>query len=137
LKPQRGLTFITVLLLLAVAAGIYWVTTFGGAYWENQEVKSALKEAANLCYHEPNDARIRESIVRRLHQMFDAPGEGGKTTLKIDFDPGDLRIERTENPKYVNIWLTYSRTVKTPFVEQERSVTFTDHAEQDLREVKW
>jgi hypothetical protein len=137
LKGRRGFTFITLLLLLGVAGGLWWLLTFAGAYWDNQEVKSTLKEAANLCYHEPSDERVRELILRKLHAMFDIPGAARKTAMAIDFDPGDLRIERTQSPKHVNIWLTYSRTVKTPFVEQERSVTFTDHAEQDLTDVKW
>jgi hypothetical protein len=137
LKPQRGLTFVAVLFYLAIAAGIWWVATFGPAYWENLEVKSTLHEAANLCYHERNDAAVRKFIVGKLHTLFDVPGPPGQATMSIDFDPGDLRLERTETPKHVNIWLTYSRTVKTPFVNQERSVTFTDFAEQDLNDVKW
>jgi len=139
LRRQRGLTFITVLMLVAFAAGVWWMLTFAPVYWENQEVKSMLKEAANLCYHEPSDEQVRIYIIKRLHGMFDLPGAkpGRPATMAIDFDPGDLRIERTQSPKHVNIWLTYNRTVKTPVVEQERSVTFADHVEQDLSEVKW
>jgi hypothetical protein len=133
-RGERGITFVTVLLLLAVLGGAYWVMTFGSAYWENQEVKTLLKEAANLSYHEKSDQRVREFILRRLQSQF--PGSG-KQAMALDFDPGDLRIERTESPKHINIWLTYSRTVKTPFVDQERSVTFNDFAEQDLSDVKW
>ena len=133
-RGERGITFVTVLLLLAVLGGAYWVMTFGSAYWENQEVKTLLKEAANLSYHEKSDQRVREFILRRLQSQF--PGSG-KQAMALDFDPGDLRIERTESPKHINIWLTYSRTVKTPFVDQERSVTFNDFADQDLSEVKW
>jgi hypothetical protein len=136
-KEQRGLTFVTLLLLLAIAGGVYWLVTFGPAYWENQEVKSTLKEAANLCYHERNDQKVRDFILRKLDQQFGVPGRAGKQQLSIDFDPADLRIERAESPKHVDIWLTYSRTVKTPFVDQERSVTFSDHADQDLTDVKW
>jgi hypothetical protein len=137
LRSQRGLTFVTVLMLLAVAGGIWWVATFGSAYWENQEVKSTLKEAANLCYHEQSDDRVRAFIERKLHAMFDVQGPSGKPRMAIDFDPGDLRVERTQSPKHVNIWLTYSRTVKTPIVDQERTVVFTDHADADLSDVKW
>jgi hypothetical protein len=133
-RGERGFTFVTALLLLAVLGGVYWVMMFGSAYWENQEVKTTLKEAANLCYHEKNDQRVKDFIVRKLQGQF--PGSGAQK-MSIDFDPADLRIERTDSPKHVNIWLSYSRTVKTPFVDQERSVTFNDFADQDLSEVKW
>ena len=135
-RRERGLTFVSVLLLLAAAAGVFWLLTFGSAYWDNQEVKSMLKEAANLCYHEHNDKRVRDFIMRKLQQQFGQPGQADGR-LAIDLDPQDLRIERTDTPKHVDIWLTYSRTVKTPFVDQERTVTFSDHADQDLSDVKW
>ncbi|HEY2031721.1 MAG TPA: hypothetical protein VGH20_21155 [Myxococcales bacterium] len=135
-RRERGLTFISVLLLLGVAAGVVWLVTFGPAYWDNQEVKSTLNAAANLCYQEHNDAKVRAFIMRKLQQQFGDPGFEGKQ-LAIDLDPQDLRIERTQSPKHVDIWLTYSRTVKTPFVDQERTVTFSDHADQDLSDVKW
>jgi hypothetical protein len=136
-RRTRGLTFVTVLLLLAIAGGVYWVVTFGPAYWDDREVKSALNEAANLCYHEPNDQRVREFILRRLHSLFDREGPDGKTAFVIDLDPADLRIERSQTPKRVDIWLTYSRTVKTPGIDQPRIVTFVDHVDQDLSDVKW
>jgi hypothetical protein len=136
LKPNRGLTFVTVLIILGVLGAVYWVTTFGSAYWDNQEVKSSLKEAANMCYHERDDAKVTAFVIRKLHGMFDVQ-ENGKTVLKIDFDPGDLRVERTTSPKWVHVYLTYSRTVRTPLTGQERSVTFVDHADADLSDVKW
>ena len=81
-----GLTFVTVLLLLGIAGGVYWVATFGSAYWENQEVKSTLKEAANLCYHERNDNTVRDFIVRKLHAQFDVPGPPNRPpVMAIDF----------------------------------------------------
>ena len=138
MRAQRGITFVTVLLLLAIAGGVYWVATFGSAYWENQEVKATLREAANFCYREKDDRKVRDFIVRKLHAQFDLPAQGNRPPqMAIDFDPADVRIERTETPKKVDIWLTYSRTVKTPLLDQERSVTFTDHADQDLSAVKW
>ena len=59
------------------------------------------------------------------------------SVMSIDVQRDDLRIERTESPKFVNIWLTYYRTVTVPLVGQQRQVTFVDHAEQDLSPVKW
>ena len=136
MKPHRGLTFVTVLIIAALVGGVYWAATFGSAYWDNQEVKSDLKEAANLCYHEPDNAKVQAFIMRKLHAMFDVQ-EGGKTTMRIDLDPADLRVERTTSPKWVHIYLTYSRVVRTPVLGTERNVTFADHADADLSDVKW
>jgi hypothetical protein len=126
-----------VLIILAVLGGAYWTATFGSAYWDNQEVKSTLKEAANMCFHDRSDVNVTNFVMRKLHNMFDVQ-QGGKMALSIDFDPADLRIERITTPKpWVHVYLTYSRTVKTPLTGQERTVTFVDHSEADLSEVKW
>ena len=99
-----------------------------------------LHEAANLCYRETNDEVVKGFITKEMHHLFDSKVEAyGKvdTVMRVDFDPQDISIQRTEIPHYVHIWLTYGRTVKMPFVGGERQVVFNDHAEQDLSPVKW
>jgi hypothetical protein len=139
-RSDRGLTFITVLLFVGIAASVLWFATYGQAYWENFEVKRVLREAANLSYREADDRRIREYVFRELHHIFDQKVEDhGRvlTEMRIDVDDGDLRIERTQIPALVHIWLTYSREVQVPLLKQQRRVTFNEYAEQDLSPVKW
>jgi len=139
-RKHRGLTFITVLLFAAVIAGVVWGITYGEAYWENLEVKRVLKEAANLSYREADDRRIREYVFNQLHHLFDQRVEDhGRviTEMRIDVDDSDLRIERTQIPNMMHIWLSYSRDVEVPVVHQQRRVTFDVYAEQDLSPVKW
>ena len=128
------------LLFAAALAAVLVGVTYGEAYWENLEVKRVLKEAANLSYRESDDRRIREYVLKELHHLFDQKVEDhGRviTEMKIDVDDGDLRIERTQVPAFVHIWLTYSRDVQVPLLHQQRRVTFNEYAEQDLSPVKW
>jgi hypothetical protein len=137
---DRGITFITVLLFVGALAGVLWLVTYGEAYWENLEVKRVLKEAANMSYREGDDRRIREFVFKELHHVFDQKVEDhGRviTEMRIDVDEADLRIERTQIPAFVHIWLTYSRDVQVPLLHQQRRVTFNEYAEQDLSPVKW
>ena len=139
-RSDLGITFITVLLFAAALAAVLVGVTYGEAYWENLEVKRLLKEAANLSYREADDRRIREYVFKELHHVFDQKVEDhGRviTEMKIDVDDGDLRIERTQVPSFVHIWLTYSRDVQVPLLHQQRRVTFNEYAEQDLSPVKW
>jgi hypothetical protein len=134
------MTFVSVLILLALAGAVLWFVTYGPAYWENFAVKHVLNEAANLSYRVQDDEHVREFIVQELHHLFDEKVEDhGRvvTQMRIDVDPADVRIERTEIPKFVHIWLTYSRDVTVPILNQQRRVTFNDYAEQDLAPVKW
>jgi hypothetical protein len=139
-RGDRGLTFVTVLIVVAVAFGGLWLATYGPAYWENIEVTRVLKEAANMSYRQPDEHELRNYVFRELHHLFDQKVEdhGRVTTeMRIDVDEGDLRIERTQIPAYIHIWLTYSRDVQVPLLGQQRRVTFNDYAEQDLSPVKW
>jgi hypothetical protein len=139
-RSDRGITFVTVLLFLGIAATVAWFATYGQAYWENFEVRRVLKEAANMSYREKDDGRIRTYIFIELHRLFDEKVEDhGRvlTEMRIDVDESDLRIERTEIPAAISIWLTYSRDVEVPVVHKQRRVTFTEYASQDLSPVKW
>lgn len=139
MRPHRGLTFVTVLMLAGAVALVGWIVTYGPAYWDNVDVNRTLKEAANMCYREPNDERVRDWVFGQLHQKFDTGERGpdGMPAMSIDLQREDLRIERTDAPKWVHLWLTYRRRVQLPVVGGEREVVFLDHAEQDLAPVKW
>lgn len=139
-KADRGLTLVTVLIVVGLAAGVLWAVGFGPAYVENFEVKRVLSEATNLSYQDGNDEHVRDFVFERLHRLFDEQVEDhGRTVteMRIDVDRGDLRIERTEIPRFIRIWLTYSRDVTVPVVNLQRRITFDDYAEQDLTPVKW
>ena len=138
-KADRGVTFVTVLVLVGLAAGVLWAVGFGPAYIDNLEVKRVLVEGANLGVHD-DDEHVRKFIFQRLHRLFDEQVEDhGRTVteMRIDVDRDDLRIERTEAPKFVHIWLTYSRDVTVPLLNLERQISFDDYAEQDLSPVVW
>lgn len=138
-KP-RGITFVTVLLFVGAVALVGWIVTYGPAYWENTDVNRILKEAANMCYRDVDDERVKNWVLVELHRRFDTGerDDHGDPVMSIDVRRDDLRIERTDGPpKYVNIWLTYQRTVTVPLLGEQREVTFYDHAGQDLSPVKW
>jgi Flp pilus assembly protein TadG len=139
MKAHRGFTFVGFLFLLAGAGAIYGIVAFGPAYWDNVQLKSTLHEAANLCMRQPVDD-VHRFIDTKLAQQFDtgAMDERGNTILSIDYDTNqDVRIERTEQPRFVNIWVTYQRHVPLPLIGGERILTFNQHVEQDLSPVKW
>ena len=58
-------------------------------------------------------------MFRELHHLFDEKvDDHGRmiTEMRIDIDRGDVRIERTEIPHFVHIWVTYSRDVAVPML---------------------
>lgn len=141
MEKERGITLVTVLIFVALTAGVYFLFAFGNAYWDNFEVNAILRQGANECYREPADSAVRRFIIGKLHESFDVEVDDGygRTVrrLPFDFQEGDLQIERTQVPRAVTISFTYQRKVKLPLVDQERVVTFNDRTEQDLSPVKW
>jgi hypothetical protein len=141
MREPRGITLVTVLIFLGLVGGVYCLFAFGQAYWDDFEVHGILRQAANECYRQPDDHAIRVFIERKMHETFDVAREDkfGRREYRMPmvFDEGDVQIQRTEVPRYVNIWLTYQRKVKLPLVNQERVLTFNGHAEQDLSPVRW
>jgi len=139
MRAHRGFTLVGLLFLLAGAAMIYGIVVFGPAYWDNTQFKSTLHEAANMCMRKDDDA-VHQFIDQKLVERFDtgAMDDRGNKILSIDYDPNqDVRIERTEQPRYVNIWVTYQRHVPLPLIGGERVLTFNQHVEEDLSPVKW
>jgi hypothetical protein len=141
MRQARGITLMTVLIFVALTAGVYCLFAFGSAYWDNFEVNAILRQAANECYREPSDSAVRLFIMNRLHENFDVEVDDGygrtAKRLALVFDDSDLQIVRTQVPRAVTISFTYQRKVKLPLVDQERLVTFNDRTEQDLSPVKW
>jgi hypothetical protein len=130
----------TVIIVLAVAAAIFWFITFAEAYWDDLEVRHLVSQSANMSYRERDPVVVKHYIIRKLHELFDEKVEDhGRiiTTTKIDFDEDDVRVERSEIPLKVDVWCTYNRTVKIPLAGGTRTLQFVHHAEQDLTPVKW
>jgi hypothetical protein len=140
LRTQRGVGFMTVLIILAVAGAVFWSITYGEAYWDDLEVKHLVRQAANMSYRDRDPGVVKNYIIRKLHELYDEKVEDhGRivTVTKIDFDDDDVRVERSEIPLKVDVWFTYNRTVKIPLAGVTRTLQFVHHAEQDLSPVKW
>lgn len=139
-RRERGFTFVTLLFLLAISAGIYWIVVFGGAYWDNHEVKSVLRHAGNLAYTDLDDNHVRKFITDRMTDLFgyETTEYGRKVQrLRIEYAPEDLIIERTRVPPSIRIRLAYTRVISLPIIGGERALYFPLDIEQDLSPVDW
>src|SRR5204863_33607 len=85
-----------VLFVDGAVALIGWIVTYGPAYWDNTDVKRSLQEAANLCYRQTDDEKVKDFVFNELHRLFDTEERGpdGMPAMSIDVQRDDLRIER-------------------------------------------
>ena len=139
-RRARGMTFMGVMLLLALGAGIYWIVTFGGAHWDNHELKTILRQAGNIAYSEHSDKNVRDWILKKADELFGYDTEEfgqRRRKLRIEFQPDELVLERSQIPAEMRIRLNYSRVVKLPLLGGERQMYFAIDVVQDLSPVKY
>ena len=46
MRQARGITLVTVLIFVALTAGVYFFIAYGNAYWDNFQVNGILRQAA-------------------------------------------------------------------------------------------
>ena len=139
-ERERGVNFVGVAILLAFAAGFYWIVVFGGVHWEHHELKAVIGQACNIAYQERDDRRVRDFIVQRTDEMFGYDYEEfgmRKRGNKVGFEPDDLILERSQIPPEMRIRLSYTRRVKLPIIGGERVLAFYIDVKQDLSPVKY
>ena len=139
-RRARGVTLMGAILLLALGAGVYWIVVFGGAHWDNHELKAVLRQAGNMAYSEHNDEMLRSFIMRRADDMFGYDVEEfgmRKRRLRVEFQPDDLVLDRSKIPPLMRIRINYSRTIKLPIIGGERQMYFALDVEQDLSPIKY
>ncbi len=125
-SPPRGMSFVSTLFLLLAVGAVWWVLSYGSAYWDNVSIKTELHEAANMCLKVKDNEVVRAFILKQLGKY-----------QNLTVQPEDVQIERTNEGKWVTIDLHYARTVKPLFVGGERTVEFSRHVEEDIAPVKW
>ena len=119
------MSIVSFLFLVGGLAAVWWLISFGPAYWDNVSIKGDLHEAGNLCMKEADDEKIRAFLLNRLTNSYHG----------VSVSPEDVRIDRQPRVS-VAIDVTYRRTVK-PLFTDERTVVFNRHVDQDISPVKW
>lgn len=129
MRPTGKTNPVTVLVILAVIAGGYWVVMFGPLYLDNLEVREAADSAFNVYVVERDETKaIREALNRqtKIGSHFEVSEEDG-TEQKL---PGlgltedDVVLEHDESSGEASVRIEYNRTVILWPTENRRTVHF-------------
>jgi hypothetical protein len=132
------INLVSLALLGAVAAGIYWVFIFSPPYLDNLDVKEALNAAYNQAGRS-TDAQLRAQIRAKLndpklgsHEQLDGFGNvrvvGGLGILDEQ-----IVIERDEVSNWVQLRVEYEREIRLRPTERTHTLYFSPHKEGPLR----
>ena len=116
MRPSGKANLLAVVILGAVAYGVWWVVTFSPVYLDNIDVKDAVESAYNLSNRQ-DDATISGSIIGKvnLSTLGDHEEDDGYGTIKtvggLGFKDSNIVITRDDVLKRIQIVVEYKRRV--------------------------
>jgi hypothetical protein len=141
LDERGGVSWVTALLLLGLAAGVYLLWAWGPVYIVHYEVKQVVRDYANQAVKNTNDTRQRELMVQKLAllEQFDTVDEYGRPARipAVNVRPEQVIWERTQEPPALHIAFEYTRPVRYPLVDRVDETTLEIDATYDITRPEW
>lgn len=118
-RPQGGFSFVGLLLLLGLAAGIYAAAMFIPVYFDHQSVKEAVRAGLSDAIHRTDD-EIIEHIANYVNigehsvgtHMEEDPEGGPATEVRgLGLSAANIVVDRNEAKKSISATVDYTRRV--------------------------
>jgi hypothetical protein len=142
-RSERGeVTWVTLLLLVGVAAAGYWLWVWGPVYVLHYEVKQVVHEYMNQAVRNHDDGQLVQNMVRKLETLAVVDGEdayGAPARIPaVIVDPARVTWDRApaEAPT-LHVAFDYERSVTYPFLGRTGTKVFTVDVEGDLTRPNW
>lgn len=116
MRPSGKVNLLAVLILGAVAYGIWWIITFSGVYLDNIDVKDAVEAGYNVS-NRMNDVDVSNVIFQKVNSSQVGNHEEDDGFGTITTKPGlglkeeNLTITRDDVAKTIKIVVEYKRKV--------------------------
>ncbi|BDG07741.1 hypothetical protein [Anaeromyxobacter paludicola] len=138
---QRGeITWVTAVLVLALAVAGYAVWVVFPVYYTHLEVKQVVKDYGNRAIQARDDAALKSGLLRDLAALGKDPGEeDGTERPAVDVAPADLVWERAGSAEAptLHVAFGYDRHVALPFLERYLDRHFDVDMELDTSRANW
>lgn len=138
------MTWVTALLLAAVAVSAYLAWVWIPIYFVNYEVKQVVRDYANQAVKNPADAFLVEAMVHKFRTLDGEPvlGDDGRMHKApvIDLKPQEIVWERTlstVDPPTLRVAFEYTRRVHYPWIERVDEATFQIDMTFDISRPDW
>jgi hypothetical protein len=140
-RDERGVSWVTVLLLLCLATGGYLIWVWGPVYLVHYEVKQVVRDFANQSVKNLDDAGQRVIMTNRLASLdrVDYVDEYGRPAWMpaVNVRPEQVVWERSKDPPTLRIAFEYTRPVRYPLIDRESQVTFEIDQTFDTSRPDW
>lgn len=144
-SPRRGerggITWVTLLIVLAVSGGGYLAWVWLPLYFDHYTVKQVVADYTNQAIKNPDDGQLRREMVQKLHSLGQVDGvDRAGRPIKVpavDVDERSITWERDTSARTLRIAFEYERQVVYPFLDRASVVVFTLDRTGDLTRADW
>jgi hypothetical protein len=141
-KLERGTaSWVTLLLVLGIAAGAYGAVVFVPVWVLHYEVKQVVRDFGNQAVKNGDDAALLAGMVKKIRMLQEVDGvdeAGRKVRIPVvDITTRDVTWERSEQPLALHVEFQYPRTIELPWLERRLERIYRVDLTMDLTRPDW
>ena len=141
-RLERGAaSWVTVLLVLGLAAAAYAAVVFVPPAVLHYEVKQVVRDYGNQAIKNPSDEQLIVGMVQKIRSLdsFQAVDETGGTVRMpvVDLHREDVVWERTTEPPALHVAFEYPRTLDLPWLDRSIDRVYRVDLTMDLKRADW
>lgn len=141
-RLQRGAaSWVTVLLVLGLAAAAYAAVIFVPPAVLHYEVKQVVRDYGNQAIKNTDDERQLEAMVQKIRSLdsvagIDAAGRPARVPV-VDLRKEDVLWERSTSNHSLHVAFEYPRTLEMPWLERVLERVYRVDLTMDLKRADW
>lgn len=134
-------SWVTVVLVLGLAAAAYAAVVFGPPAVLHYEVKQVVRDYGNQAVKNPNDEQLLQGMVQKIRslddvQVIDEAGRKVRVPV-VDLHKEDVLWERTAEPPSLHVVFEYPRTLELPWLDRAVERVYRVDLTMDLTRADW
>jgi hypothetical protein len=134
-------SWVTILMLLVLAAGAYLAFVFLPPAVLHYEVKQVVRDYGNQAIKNRNDAELVEKMLQKIRslQQDDAVDEAGRRVKVpvVDLRREDVTWERIAEPPTLHVAFEYPRTLEFPWIDRSIERVYVVDLTMDQTRADW
>ena len=134
-------SWVTVVLVLGLAAAAYAAVVFLPPAVLHYEVKQVVRDYGNQAVKNPDDEQLLQGMVQKIRSLDDVEvidEAGRKVRLPVvDLHKEDVLWERTADPPSLHVVFEYPRTLELPWLDRVVERVYRVDLTMDLTRADW
>jgi hypothetical protein len=141
-KLERGTaSWVTLVMILGIAAGAYAAVVFVPVWVLNYEVKQVVRDYGNQAIKNSDDAVLLDGMLKKIRTLQQVAGidEAGRKVMVpvIDVQKQDVTWERSADPLSLHVEFEYPRVLELPWLDRTIERTYRVNLTMDLKRADW